>query len=303
MSSETISPTILVTGATGLIGRCLCDHFARLGWRVRGLVRNLSVYPFQEPGIRIYRGDLPSHIDQTAFDNIEIVVHCAYMTRFTNIEEARRINEEGTGRILDLSRKVGAKRFIFVSSTAAHQEARSYYGQSKHKLEGIFDMRRDLVLRPGLVLSRDGGLLQRLERLMSRLPLVPLLTDGDQVIQTVHVEDLCKAFEQAISGGVNGIVTVAEPEGLKFREFLQLLAARIQPNCRIMQVPYQPILAALRMAESIGISLPISSENLLGLLGMRHISSEADLERLGLKVRTTNESLAHLFPSVTSCNS
>ncbi|MDQ3605986.1 MAG: hypothetical protein M3418_07360 [Gemmatimonadota bacterium] len=54
------------------------------------------------------------------------------------------------------------------------------------------------------------------------------------------------------------------------------------------------MLLALRLIEALRIPFPISSENLLGLTGLRHTPSSADLERLGMRLRSARESLAAL---------
>ena len=49
-----------------------------------------------------------------------------------------------------------------------------------------------------------------------------------------------------------------------------------------------PLLLMLRITEKLGIKLPISSENLLGL---KHLPSADSLARIGIEVRPAEESL------------
>ena len=286
---------LAVTGATGLLGRYLCRYFHERGWRVRGLARNPSAPMFNDTDIQLFKCDLPEKIDENGLEGIDVLIHCAYMTRFTNLAEARRVNEDGTKRIHEAARVAGVRRFVFVSSTGAFPGARSYYGQSKYLLEGFMDPERDLVVRPGLILARDGGLFQRIVSLVERLPVVPILGGGQQIVQTVHVEDLCQAFERALNRDVTGLLNVAEPEGLTMKELLQLVATKLRRRRVMMPLPDRPFLIMLRLLERFAVPFPISSENLLGLTGLRHVSTAPDLERQGLKVRNARESVATLL--------
>lgn len=293
--SEASPRTVAITGASGLLGRHLCDHFRRVGWEVRALVRQTSGYPFVEAGICRYRFLLPGHIEQEALRGADVLIHCAYMMRFTNLPEARQVDEEGTRRLLAAAREAGVECFVFVSSTSAHAAAESYYGRSKHALEQIMDPMRDLIVRPGLILAADEGLFHRVAELIRRTGLVPLFWGGRQIVQTVHVDDLCTAFERSLDRDLRGVITVAEPEGLTMQELLRLTAERLGRPYLMLPLPAAPMLTLLRLIERAGVPLPISSENLLGLKSLRHVSTAADLERLGQRVRTARESLASLF--------
>ena len=262
---------------------------------MRGLVRDVSRYPFARPGVELFRGELPDAVDESAFDGVDVVVHCAYMSRHTTLAEARRVNEDGTDRVLAATRACGA-RFVFISSTGAHEGALSYYGLSKLAIEGRLDLTRDLVIRPGLILG-NGGLFQRISSSLSRLGLVPVFDGGRQRIQTVHVEDLCHAIVRAIERGLVGRLVVAEPEGLELRDLFKQMADRMGSKCRLVRLPAGPVLLGLRAAERMGVRLPLTSENVLGAKSLRTQPSESDLAIIGVRVRSTSESLDDLIPN------
>jgi nucleoside-diphosphate-sugar epimerase len=285
--------TCVVTGATGFLGRNLCERVAEDGWEVRGLARDTTGSPFSRPGITLFECDLPDRIDEAAFRGADVVVHCAYMSRHTTLAEARRVNEEGTARVLALTRAAGA-RFVFISSTGAHEDSLSYYGRSKLAIEGRLDLERDLVIRPGLILG-DGGLFQRISQSLARFGFVPVFDGGHQRIQTVHVADLCEAIVRAVDRGLTGRYVVAEPEGLELRELFHAIAARMGRRARLVPLPAAPLLVALRTAEAIGLRLPLTSENVLGARSLRTQPSEADLARIGVTVRSTADSLDDLM--------
>ena len=287
--------TVAVTGAGGFVGRHLCRHFLAHGCKVRGLVRDPGPGPLREEGVELFQCDLPDRIDAAAFQGVEVLIHCAYTSRFVSLEQARRVNEEGSARVLAASREAGVERFVFVSSTSAHPEALSYYGRSKLAIEQRLDLSRDLILRPGLVLGPDGGLFQRLVASLRRSGLLPLFGGGRQPVQTVHIDDLCTAMERAIERHLTGCYVVAEPQGLPLRELLQLTARKLGRRAIPVPLPAGPVLACLRVTEALRIPLPISSENVLGALALRAQPSADDLKAIGVSLRSAEESLDRLL--------
>lgn len=221
-----------------------------------------------------------------------MVVHCAYMSRHTTLAEARRVNEEGTARVLALARSSGA-RFVFISSTGAHAESLSYYGQSKLAIEGWLDLARDLVIRPGLILG-PGGLFQRISESVAKFGFVPVFDGGHQRIQTVHVDDLCRAIVKAIELRLTGRYVVADPASMELRDLFRDIGTRMGRKVRLVPMPAGPMLFALRAAEKLGVRLPLTSENVLGARSLRSQPSEADLATIGVTVRNTAASLDDL---------
>jgi len=293
VSGETTHRAVVVTGASGMLGRHLCAHLSRRGWAVRALVRAPSTLPPEVPRSRVGRCDLPETIDESALGGAAAVVHCAYATRVTDLTEARRVNEDGTRRLLDASRRAGVPRFVFVSTVAADPRAPNYYARSKHAQETLLDRDRDLVIRPGLILAREGqGLFQQMRDTMRRTRLVPLFGGGVQPLQTIHVDDLCEAFGRALERGVTGALNVAEPTPVDFATFMRMLASRLGVRCLFLRLPFGPVLAMIRGLEAMRVPFPLRSESLLGIKALRQVPVAEDLRRLDLTVRSAAESLA-----------
>lgn len=297
MSAPATPRTVAVTGASGLVGRALCRSLASRGYQVRALTRRPDEGLSALDGVTRFACDLPDAIAPESLEGCDVVIHCAYVTRPSSARDAERVNEEGTLRLLARSRQAGVRRFVFMSTTSAHEGARSYYGQSKLRLERALDPERDLVIRPGLVISTEGGLFHRMTggSRGSRLPwLVPLFDGGAQPLQTIHIDDLCDAVHGALERNVCGTITVAAAERSTMRDFVNAVARHQRRRAIVVPVPTRAALAAFRTAEALRIPLPVSSENLLGLLSLRHWDTEPDLRRLGLTVRSLPESLASL---------
>jgi nucleoside-diphosphate-sugar epimerase len=287
---------VLVTGAAGFLGAACCEYLADAGYRVRALVRD----PGQTTSIEavatdgVFQGDLPDRIDTVAFaGGVRAIVHCAFTTRGTNRTQVAAANLTGSRRLLELARGHDIDHFVFISSLAATPAAESFYGRSKRQVEQMLDPNRDLVLRPGLIMGR-GGLFERMCRSLQTVPLVPQFYGGRQEMQTVWVDDVCAAIETGIRRRLRGAFGIAAPEGISIRRFYRGIAALTGTRCRFVRLPGPPLVAALRVVERLGVSLPISSDNLLGLKHMRLWPLADDLRVLDMTPLTFEESLERL---------
>jgi NADH dehydrogenase len=286
---------VVVTGASGMLGSHLCAHLDRRGFEVVALVRDPARFVPPE-GVAVATCDLPDSLDESHLPGASALVHCAYGTRVTDLDQARRVNEAGTRRVLEASRRAGIPRFVFISTIAAHAGAPSYYARSKFELEALLDPTRDLIVRPGLILAREGGgLFQQMRDLMRRTHLMPLFGGGHQPLQTVHVDDVCEAVARAIERETTGTLNIAEPEPLSFQAFMRLLAERSGVRCWFLSLPFGPVLLASRTLETLRVPFPLRSESLLGLRDLRRVPVRDDLQRLDLVARGAEESLADVI--------
>ena len=272
--------TVAITGASGFLGGALCRACAARGWTVRALVRDPARFA-GEPGVTPIRFDLPDHIDYVSLAGADVVVHCAYATRETDLARARRVNEEGTRRLLDTARRAGVPRAIFVSTIAAARDAPNYYARSKHALEQLFDPARDAIVRPGLIVGPDGhsGLFSSSWTTCGGCASCRSSAAERSRWNTVDVDDVCEAIARIIERDLTGAFNVAEPDPPTFRAFLDAMAARLGLRVRFVPLPFGPVLAAVRGIESLRVPFPLRSESLLGLQGVRRrVEVAGDLE-------------------------
>lgn len=288
--------TVLITGASGFLGRACCAAFTAAGFRVRALVRNPAASSHLEAVAQggIFRCDLPDAIDESAMDGgVRALVHCAYETRSASPEQARCTNLVGTETLVRMGRKSGIRQLVFVSSMAAHENAASVYGKTKYQLEKLFDLAADTVVKPATIVG-SGGVFLRTREMLRRLPVLPLFY-ADRRLQTIWIEDACQGLVRTVERSIGGTVLLAHPESTPMREFYAGVAAVDGIRLKVCPFPGDLALFGIRLLERIGLRPPISSDNLLGIKHLRQFDPAASLATLDLHPLSFQESLRRLM--------
>lgn len=115
---------MVVTGASGFIGRALCPALIEAGWNIRAVVRDRSRAPQCVSEVEVV-ADFATDSLQAAVANADAVVHLAarvhqlHDTAKDPLAEFRRVNRDATVRLAEASAQASVKRFVFVSSIKA----------------------------------------------------------------------------------------------------------------------------------------------------------------------------------------
>ncbi len=205
--------TVLVTGASGMLGRAVAEQLLADGEEVRCFQRRPS-------GVRGARDQLGSIEDRAAVTaavrGCSAVIHLAAKVSFTGVAaDFDRINIEGTRHLLDAAQEAGVNDVVQVSSpSVAHSgtslvgapagpadpgHARGHYARSKAAAELLALGRstpgfRVAAVRPHIVWGP--GDTQLVERVIDRARKgrLPLLDGGTALIDTTYVDNAAAAI-------------------------------------------------------------------------------------------------------------
>lgn len=254
---------ILVTGATGFVGRHLVPHLMREGHQlvcaVSTLKKNLDV-----PQLII--GKLEDYGDWTeALAGVDVIIHLAgrahimMETAKSPIEEYTKVNTFGTENLALQAARLGVKQFIYLSTIKVNGEfsknlpfteespvnATDPYGLSKLNAEkALLEIAANssmevVILRPPLIYGPyvKANFLKMLAWVHQKVPL-PLGRINNKR-NLLYIENLISALTKVIRNpqAANQIFLVADDEGLSLSQMLRELASGMNIKSRFFSVP------------------------------------------------------------------
>lgn len=254
-----------VTGANGQIGSYLVDFLRKQGHTVYELVRSVE----KVSDVRFFKAFDLTHPDMPSLQGVDVLVHTAYFFD-TSKKEYEAINIHGTEGLFRRAAHDGVKNAIFISTLSAHQAACSRYGRTKYQLE--LSLKQSFtnvtVIRPGLVFTSPlRGITAAMDTFVQKLPVVPLIGSGKQLIYPCHLNELARLIaglgDQPYKNA-KPIIAAAE-QAVTFRELVQYLAKQRQRKVMLLPIPFFSLLLLLKTVEFCKLSIGLRSDSLLGL--------------------------------------
>jgi len=264
---------ILVTGASGFIGRRLAGELARRGHQVACLVRRTSVTaPLEDTPVELIIGDLADKPSlERAVAGKDLVFHLAGAVQAVDEPAFEAANVDGTRNLVEacLGAKAPPGRFVYVSSIAAagpNPSERpaveddpprpvSAYGRSKLAAElvvlGAGARLPATIVRPPNVIGPGSKELGQAIRLL-RWRIVPAVGDGRPRTSLIDVDDLVEALILAAGSPASGGRTYYVTDGRAYAwpEITAALAEEVGVRGPMIRVPYRAQLLAAGLAEA-----------------------------------------------------
>ncbi|WP_240755191.1 TIGR01777 family oxidoreductase [Pedobacter sp. SYP-B3415] len=274
-----MSERVLITGASGLIGRELVKQLLTSGYELSVLSRK----PLASAAFKSFSWDPEEgKIDTEAFRNVTTVIHLAGEPisngRWTNEQKRRVIDSrvKSAKLLYETAREHGTALRHFISASGV-----GYYGNGGDELlteqskagkdfmarcciewELAADQFRLLgvrvsVLRTGVVLAKDGGALPTLAlpvRLFAGAPL----GSGKQWIPWLHIHDAASAYRFLLEQpAAAGIYNLAAPFPVTNEAFTRTVARQLHRPVWPFRVPE----AMLKLVLGEKSILPLVSTN------------------------------------------
>jgi nucleoside-diphosphate-sugar epimerase len=277
-------------------------------------VRSYDIAEFDYPEatrIDVLRGDIRDlALHDRAFEDVDVVVHCAAALPLCSAGEIWSTDVEGTRGLLATADAKGIARFIHISSTAVYgipdhhplQESDTLvgvgpYGKAKIAAEGICAEYRDRglcvpVLRPKSFVGPERlGAFELLYSFARDGHNFPVLGHGNNRYQLLDVADLCSAVELCVTAEadrVNDVFNVGAEAFGTLRQSFQAVLDRAGKGGRVVSLPAGPAVLALRLLKLLGLS-PIYPWIYETAGKESWVSTDRMRSRLGFVPRYSNE--------------
>ena len=288
--------TVLITGATGFIGRRLAALLSR-EYAVRCLVRDVGRAKATLPaGVELAAGDMTDAASlRAALAGADAVVHLAALK--SDEPDIVSVNVGGALNLVEACRAAGVGRVINIGSQASRLARRGAYGETKARADEVFAASglEVTTLVPSLVYGPgDPGVFGKLARVTATAPFVPVIGDGSVRFQPVHVDDVCAVIAGSLAEPrtIGRTYAVGGPASGTFVELIDLIGAALGRKPLKLHIPYWAAMALARLMGLFLSSPPLSASNVAGAV---QSAPEADygavFAELGLEARSLAEGL------------
>jgi len=231
---------VLVTGATGFIGRHLVGELLRAGHVVRALVRNLDdAYLLEAQGVELVEGNIGevAKLSEACCD-MEGVFHLAGVKQRTKGASLRAVNVDGARLAVQCADEAGVGRFVFLSTLAT--SANAFY-RSKEQAAQIVRQKATgfTILRSTPVFGANGGLLAHMAAFYRTQLFAFVPGTGRTIIQPIHVRNLVQMLLRAIQDSRHAGKTydVAGPRKYTLNEVADMVARHMGKKLPKVHMP------------------------------------------------------------------
>jgi nucleoside-diphosphate-sugar epimerase len=263
-----------ISGGAGFLGLHLARRLLADGHQVR----TLDVAPLDDPELEAAVEELQGDVrDRDRVDRLvsdaDIVVHAAAALPIqASRDSIRSVNVTGTEHVLQAARAAGAKRVVFISSTAVYGVPEKHpieeddplvgvgsYGESKIDAEALCRVAgvESTIIRPKTFIGPERlGVFEILFDWIREGRRIYILGKGHNRYQLLAVEDLVDAIVRAadVPEAAGETFNVGSTDFGTVRSDLQALIDHAGSTSRLRPVPVKPAEVALRGLELLRVS-------------------------------------------------
>jgi len=225
---------ILVTGATGYIGRHLVKRLAQSGERPRCLARDVkrAAQILPADGVELAQGDTTRAATLTAaLQGVDTVIHAAFMTADRKQSGGNRYyetNVTGTANLIEAARTAGVARIIEISGLGTHPDKPGTYMQGRYEAERkVKESGLEwTIIQPSVLFGKGAPFIKGLTDLIRTSPVVPLIGGGKIQFQPIFVEDVATVILKVLQEPErtnHKTYTIGGPEYYTFTQIINAL--------------------------------------------------------------------------------
>ncbi len=222
---------ILVTGATGFIGRALVRHLSETGQEVRVLLRPSPSSPRLPKGVPVEVAVVSLNDERgvrAALRGVHQIFHLASAAGYGRRGNLFTTDIEGTRILTTAAKDAGVERLVFLSHVGADRAS----AFPIHKAKGIAEefIRKSglqyTIIRSTIVFGAEDRFTNNIATTLRSVPFFfPVPGDGRVLLQPLWVEDLVTALLWALQNQdtLNETYEIGGGEFFTFRQIVEIL--------------------------------------------------------------------------------
>jgi len=255
---------ILITGATGFIGKALTRHLSETEYQVRVLIHPSQKSPDLPKGIPVeaaVAGLNDTRGLRAAMVDVDIIYHLASQEALGARGNLLETDIQGTKNLVETAQDADVDRFFFISHLGADR-ASAYPIMTAKAIAEDHIQKSSLdytILRSGIVFGSNDRFTTNLARMIRSIPLVFLLPgQGDTLLQPLWIEDLAHILLWSLDNNNTRRETyeIGGPEQLSFRDLVVSMLQVMGINRHLLPVSIPLIRAGTVFADYLSLKIP-----------------------------------------------
>lgn len=279
---------LLVTGASGFVGRCLVPFLQERGYKVKALIRDKDKVHLFSKQTEIAIGDLTDPYSlQKACANVDTIFHLAGLAHDNKSKSYKHLNINfyGTHRLIQAAVSAKVQKFIYLSSVKA-EDSTTPYGISKRKAEELLlheaksHSFHAVILRPSLIYGPGcKGNLANMLKAIDKGYFIPIPQTYNRR-SMISINDVCAtALLVANSSKANGkIYTLSDGKEYSTRDIYEEMCKALGKAVPKWYIPYGCFKLLANCGDIITkllhLPMPFNSHMLDKLLGSSHYDAK-----------------------------
>ncbi len=235
---------ILVTGATGLIGRHLVSRLMAEGRQVRCLIpeNKLTNLPWEQAPEIIQGNVLDEEMFFKAVTGAHVVIHLENAQWWGRERDLERIELVGTRNLIAAARAARVGRIITVSHLGAAPSSAYPLLRIKGMVEEIIrgSGLAYTIIRSGIVFGEEDAFANHIAMSLRANPLFFLMPGrGEVVLHPIYIDDLVEAIMRSLErpDTVDTLMEIGGPEYITLEDFIRTIMRVSDMQRFIIPVP------------------------------------------------------------------
>ena len=276
---------VLVTGATGFLGRRVIRELLDRGDQVRCLVHTPGRERiFHHRDVEVQYGSVrnPESLSN-AFYDVEAVAHLVGIIRPRRRDSFEGIHREGTINVLTAAKEAGARHFLHVSVIGSANDRTYPYLYTKWlgEQEVINSGLPYTIFRPSMLYGEGDEFLNALAGLVRLFPLVPVIGSGNNRMQPLAADDLARCIAATLGReDLKGrTLDLGGPGRLNYNELVSEVAKAMGKRHLKVHLPTWLMYAVAKVSQGLLSRAPITTDQ-IKMLGVRSVAELGEVERV-----------------------